>query len=44
MEIQRVDSHPSTESPEEYFTGDVRIDPLFDPHDYARAAGASVPF
>ncbi|MFA1612452.1 (R)-mandelonitrile lyase [Halobellus rubicundus] len=44
MDIQRGCSQPSTEGPEEYFTGDVRIDPLFDTHDQARAAGASVTF
>ena len=44
MDIQRGCSLSSTEGPEEYFTGDVRIDPLFDSHDRARAAGASVTF
>jgi quercetin dioxygenase-like cupin family protein len=44
MEITNGCSHPSEKGPEEYFTGDVRIDPLFDPHEEARAAGASVTF
>ncbi|CQR49805.1 (R)-mandelonitrile lyase [Haloferax massiliensis] len=44
MDIQRGCSLPSTEGPEEYFTGDVRIDPLFDSHDQARAVGANVTF
>jgi quercetin dioxygenase-like cupin family protein len=30
--------------PEDWFTGTVRIDPLFDAQDPARAAGASVTF
>jgi len=30
--------------PEEYFTGTVRVDPLFDAADPARARGASVTF
>ena len=28
--IARSDSHPSAKGPAEYFTGSVRIDPLFD--------------
>ena len=30
MEIRRCGSRPSAKGPEEYFTGAVRIDPLFD--------------
>jgi len=44
MEITTDPSRPSVEGPEDYFTGDVRIDPLFDPEDEARAAAASVTF
>ena len=44
MDIKKGCSQPSEEGPAEYFTGDVRIDPLFDPHEEARAAGASVTF
>jgi quercetin dioxygenase-like cupin family protein len=44
MEIKRSGSQPSTKGPAEYFTGAVRIDPLFQPSDPARAAGASVTF
>jgi quercetin dioxygenase-like cupin family protein len=44
MDIKRVGSQPSGEGPAEYFSGTVRIDPLFDRNDPARAAGASVTF
>jgi quercetin dioxygenase-like cupin family protein len=44
MEIQRAGSRPSTKGSAEYFTGTVRIDPLFEAHDPARALGASVTF
>lgn len=44
MEITPDPSRPSVEGPEDYFTGDVRIDPLFQPADDARAAAASVTF
>lgn len=44
MEIKRVGSRPSGQGPAEWFTGSVRIDPLFDAHDPARAGGASVTF
>jgi quercetin dioxygenase-like cupin family protein len=44
MDIKRVGSQPSTEGPVEYFTGTVRVDPLFDRDDPARASGASVTF
>jgi hypothetical protein len=30
MEIKRSGSQPSRKGPAEYFTGDVRMDPLFD--------------
>src|SRR2546426_10463926 len=44
MEIKRSDSQPSGKGPAEYFTGTVRIDPLFQAPDPARALGASVTF
>src|SRR5438309_6058326 len=44
MDIKRVGSQPSAKGPSEWFTGTVRIDPLFQVHDPARAAGASVTF
>jgi quercetin dioxygenase-like cupin family protein len=44
LEIKRSGSQPSTKGSEEYFTGTVRIDPLFQTKDPARAAGASVTF
>jgi quercetin dioxygenase-like cupin family protein len=44
MEITRVGSQPSTKGPADWFTGTVRIDPLFQPHTPARAAAASVTF
>ena len=44
MEITRAGSRPSTKGPADYFTGTVRIDPLFDAAAPARAVGASVTF
>jgi len=44
MEIKRNGSQPSGRGPAEYFAGSVRIDPLFQPTDPARAFGASVTF
>jgi len=44
MEITTDPSRPSVEGPDDWFTGDVRIDPLFDPEGDARAAAASVTF
>jgi quercetin dioxygenase-like cupin family protein len=44
MEIKRSGSQPSGKGLAKYFTGMVRIDPLFDAHDPARALGASVTF
>ena len=44
MEIKRVGSQPSTNGPSEWFTGTVRIDPLFRAPDPALVAGASVTF
>jgi quercetin dioxygenase-like cupin family protein len=44
MEIKRSGSQSSAKGPAEWFTGTVRIDPLFDAPVPARAAGASVTF
>src|SRR5579859_6703160 len=44
MDIKRVGSQPSGKGPAEYFTGAVRVDPLFQADAPARAAGASVTF
>ncbi len=44
MEIKRVGSQPSGKGPAEYFTGTVRIDPLFEARDPARVVAASVTF
>ena len=44
MEIQRAGSQPSQQGPADWFTGTVRIDPLFQAQDPARAGGAAVTF
>ena len=44
MEIKRVGSQPSGKGPSEWFTGTVRVDPLFNAPAPARVAGASVTF
>jgi quercetin dioxygenase-like cupin family protein len=44
MEIKRSGSQPSRKPPEEYFTGQVRLDPLFQAAAPARVGGASVTF
>ena len=44
MEIKRNGSQPSAKGPDDWFTGTVRIDPLFQPEQGARAAGGSVTF
>ena len=44
MKITRNGTQPSTKGPADWFTGTVRVDPLFQPQDPARAAGASVTF
>jgi hypothetical protein len=41
MELKRVRSRQARKGPAEYFSGTVWIDPLFQPHEPARAAGAS---
>jgi quercetin dioxygenase-like cupin family protein len=44
MEIKRSGSRPSTYASAEYFTGVVRIDPLFEPPAPARVASLLVTF
>jgi len=44
MEITRVGTQPSSKGPADWFTGTVRIDPLFQAKAPARAAAASVTF
>jgi hypothetical protein len=44
MDIKRIGSQPSGRGPPDWFTGTVRIDPLFKASDPARVAGASVTF
>ena len=44
MEIRRSGSQPSGKGSAEYFTGAVRVDPLFSPPEPARASGGSVTF
>ncbi|WP_310206031.1 cupin domain-containing protein [Ancylobacter sp. 3268] len=44
MDIKRLGSQPSGKGPEDWFTGTVRIDPLFSAEAPARVAGASVTF
>jgi len=44
MEIKRIGSQPSNKGPADWFTGTVRIDPLFQASAPARVAGASVTF
>ena len=44
MEIKRIGKQPSNKGPTDWFTGTVRIDPLFQTTAPARAAGASVTF
>ena len=44
MEIKRSGSQPSASGPAEHFTGAVRIDPLFEAPEPARARGALVTF
>jgi quercetin dioxygenase-like cupin family protein len=44
MEIERIGTQPSGRGPSEWFTGTVRIDPLFGAIAPARAAGNAVTF
>ena len=44
MDIKRVGTQPSSKGPPDWFTGTVRIDPLFQANAPARAVGAGVTF
>jgi quercetin dioxygenase-like cupin family protein len=44
IDIKRNGSRPSQRGPEDWFTGTVRVDPLFQSPEPARAAGAYVTF
>jgi len=44
MEIKRAGTQASVKGPGDWFTGSVRIDPLFQANEQARAAGAAVTF
>ncbi len=44
MDIKRASSQSSAKGPGDWFTGTVRIDPLFQAPEPARAQGASVTF
>jgi quercetin dioxygenase-like cupin family protein len=44
MEIKRSGSQPSSKGSANWFTGTVRINPLFQPKEPARAVGANVTF
>jgi quercetin dioxygenase-like cupin family protein len=44
MDIKRSDSQPSARGPADWFTGTVRIDPVFEAPAPGRVAGASVTF
>jgi quercetin dioxygenase-like cupin family protein len=44
MQIKRSGSQPSQRAPAEHFTGSVRLDPMFQPSQPARAGGALVTF
>jgi len=44
MEIKRIGSQNSVKGSADWFTGDVRIDPLFEAAEPARVRGASVTF
>ena len=44
MEIKRIGTQSSNKGPANYFTGTVRIDPLFEAKEPGRVLGASVTF
>lgn len=44
MKITRIGSQPSNKGPADWFTGTVRLDPLFSATEQGRAGGASVTF
>ena len=44
MHITKLGSKPSARGPEDWFTGAVRIDPLFDSNDTRKSGAATVTF
>jgi quercetin dioxygenase-like cupin family protein len=44
MQISKTESRPSAKGPADWFTGTVRIDPLFQAPEPGRASGAAVTF
>ena len=44
MDIKKIGSQPSGTGPADYFTGAVRVDPLFQAPDPARVVGVTVTF
>ena len=44
MDIKRNGSQPSSKGPAEWFTGNIRIDVLFQPNDSRHANASSVTF
>ena len=44
MEIKKAGSQASSKGSADWFTGEVRVDPLFQAVEPARVAGASVTF
>ncbi|TPN75984.1 cupin domain-containing protein [Mesorhizobium sp. CU2] len=44
MDILRAGTRPSAKGPADWFTGTVRVDPLFNPFDAQRVQGAQVTF
>ena len=44
MDIKRIGTQASNKGPADWFTGSVRVDPLFQAPDPARVSGASVTF
>lgn len=44
MDIERIGTRPSNKGPADWFTGAVRIDPLFEAQEPSRVGGASVTF
>jgi quercetin dioxygenase-like cupin family protein len=44
MEIKRIGSRPSVKGPEAWFSGTVRVDPLFQAGDPVRVSGGQVTF
>jgi quercetin dioxygenase-like cupin family protein len=44
IEVRRSGSQPAGKGPADWFTGSVRIDPLFHPDEPSRVSGGSVTF